>query len=59
MIRKIIPMDFKNGCLWTSIEKKRKAKRYQIFLDETSLILLRKLISRERIAAGTRRPLKV
>jgi len=29
-------VDFKNGCLWTNIEKKRKAERCQI-LDEKVL----------------------
>jgi integrase len=55
-VRAITPkdVDFKNGCLWTSIEKKRKAERRQIFLDETSLILLRKLVSAENIGRDER-----
>jgi integrase len=55
-IRAITPkdIDFNNSCLWTNIEKKRKAERRQIFLDETSLILLRKYISRQGIGREER-----
>lgn len=53
-IKMITPrdVDIKNKCLWTHIEKKRKApaeERRKIFLDDTTLVLLQQYISRNRI----------
>lgn len=49
-VKRITPrdVDSKNKCLWTHIEKKRKApagERRKIFLDDATLVLLQQYIA--------------